>query len=128
MLNIEVKDGDIQLNIGKSESDFVPLGTDKKIAEQDISEYIKFIRGTYNIRQSLGIPWLEYLNLLNDNERDNLIKSYIYQRVAQYPGIVPSTIDIQLEKKLDRNAYFTVTAEYNGENITLELERSILNG
>ena len=128
MLNIEVKDGDIQLNIGKSESDFVPLGTDKKIAEQDISEYIKFIRGTYNIRQSLGIPWLEYLNLLNDNERDNLIKSYIYQRVAQYPGIVPSTIDIQLEKKLDRNAYFTVTAEYNGENITLELERIILNG
>jgi hypothetical protein len=128
MLNIEVKNGDIQININGNTSDFVPLSTDKKIAEQDISEYVKFIRGTYDIRENLGIPWLEYLNLLNDTDRDNLIISYIYQRVAQYPGIVPSTIDIQLEKKLDRNADFTVTAQYNDEIIILELERSLLNG
>lgn len=128
MLNIEVKDGDIQVNVSESGSDFVPLSTDKRIAEQDISEYIKFIRGTYNLRSNLGIPWVGYLNNLNSVDRDNLIITYIYQRVADYPGIVPASINIELEKKEDRNVYYKVTAEYNNEPIIIELERSILNG
>lgn len=127
MLNILVKDGDLQINVTKKNTDFVLMTEDKKIAEQNISHHVALIRSTYDIRPSLGIPWLNYLNKLQNSDADNLIKTYIYDRVMNYPGIVPNSTLVTLNNKEDRNAYFTISAVYNDELIELNLDGGLGN-
>ena len=127
MLNILVKDGDFQISVTKESTDFVLMTEDKKVAEQNISHHVALIRTTYNIRPSLGIPWLDYLNKLQNSDADNLIITYIYDRVMNYPGIVPNSTLVTLNNKENRNAYFTITATYNDELIELSLEGGLGN-
>ena len=128
MINILVVDGDMQIVVNENTTDFVQLEKDKNIVEQNISHHVSLIRGTYDIRPSLGIPWLGYLNRLNNQDADNLMLSYLYDRVMNYPGIVPSSVLVELKTKENRNVYFTITATYDeDQDIEINIERSLSN-
>ena len=127
MINILVVDGDMQIVVNKEKTDFLLLENEKNVVEQNISHHVALIRSSYDIRPNLGIPWLGYLNKLNDADADNLMLSYLYDRVMNYPGIVPSSVLIELKGKENRNVYFTINATYQDQIIEINLERSLRN-
>lgn len=128
MINILVIDGDIQIKVDKNKTDFVLLEDEKNVVEQNISHHVSLIQKTYKIRPDSGIPWLGYLNRLNNKDADNLMLSYLYDRVMNYPGIVPSSVLVELKAKENRNVYFVITATYDGDlDIEINLERSLVN-
>ncbi|RRD39113.1 hypothetical protein EII29_08335 [Leptotrichia sp. OH3620_COT-345] len=95
---------------------------------QEIEEKIKLIKGTYNLREELGIPWMEYNGKLNSTERDNIIITFMYEKVSGYKGIDVSSIFIEKVKKENREASFNIEFVYLGEKVNQEIEGGAFNG
>lgn len=128
MLDISFVSGDIQIN--EELNNFVLLENTKNIVEQNLAHHIGLIKTSYDIRPTSGIPWLDYLHSLNNDTNDSLMISYITSKVIDYPGIVAGSVSVTLDRKVSRNAFFSVSATYNanGEDITIGLERSLIYG
>lgn len=95
---------------------------------QEIEEKIKLIKGTYNLREELGIPWMEYNGKLNSTERDNIIITFMYEKVSGYKGIDVSSIFIEKVKKENREVSFSIEFVYLGEKVNQEIEGGAFNG
>lgn len=102
--------------------------TEKEKVLQEIKEKIKLIRGTYNLREEIGIPWLDYNGQLSDTERDNIIIAYMYERISGYKGVDVSSINIEKLKKENREASFKIEFIYFGEKVSSDIEGSVFNG
>ena len=102
--------------------------TEKEKVLQEIKEKIKLIRGTYNLREEIGIPWLDYNGKLSDTERDNIIIAYMYERISGYKGVDVSSINIEKLKKENREASFKIEFIYFGEKVSSDIEGGVFNG
>ena len=102
--------------------------TEKEKVLQEIKEKIKLIRGTYNLREEIGIPWLDYNGQLSDTERDNIIIAYMYERISGYKGVDVSSINIEKLKKENREASFKIEFIYFGEKVSSDIEGGVFNG
>ena len=123
MIAFKVTDGDIQIKNG----DLILLDEKEKV-KQDILELIKHIKGTYDLKENIGIPWYDYISQLKTNEREDLIMTYMYDKVVNYKGIDLSSINVEKISVSNRESKFKIGFSYLGENINFETEGKYLNG
>ena len=123
MIAFKVTNGDLQI-----ENEDLILLNEKEKAKQDILELIKHIKGTYDLKQNIGIPWYDYIGQLKTSEREDLIMTYMYDKVANYKGIDLSSINVEKISVSNREGKFKVSFSYLGENINFETEGKYLNG
>lgn len=100
----------------------------KEKALQDIEERIKLIKGTYDLREDLGIAWLDYIGKLSNLERDNIIMAFIYEKVSEYKGVDVSSISIEKVKQENREAIFRIEFVYLGEKVSSEIAGGVFSG
>ncbi|MDO5088918.1 MAG: hypothetical protein Q4D53_03945 [Leptotrichiaceae bacterium] len=119
----KMENGDLKI----VNNDFQIISEKEKVL-QEIEERIKLIKGTYDLREELGIPWLEYNGKLSSTERDNIIIAFMYEKVSEYEGIDVSSISIRKIKKENREASFNIEFVYLGEKVNREIEGGAFNG
>lgn len=100
----------------------------KEKALQDIEERIKLIKGTYDLREDLGIAWLDYIGKLSNLERDNIIMAFMYEKVSEYKGVDVSSISIEKVKQENREAIFRIEFVYLGEKVSSEIAGGVFSG
>jgi hypothetical protein len=100
----------------------------KEKALQDIEERIKLIKGTYDLREDLGIAWLDYIGKLSNLERDNIIIAFMYEKVSEYKGVDVSSISIEKVKQENREAIFRIEFVYLGEKVSSEIAGGVFSG
>lgn len=100
----------------------------KEKALQDIEERIKLIKGTYDLRENLGIAWLDYIGKLSNLERDNIIMAFMYEKVSEYKGVDVSSISIEKVKQENREAIFRIEFVYLGEKVSSEIAGGVFSG
>lgn len=123
MIAFEMKNGDLYFK----DNDLVVLN-EKEKAIQDIVELIKHIQGTYDLRTEIGIPWLDYIGQLKSQEREDLMITYMYEKVSSYKGVDLSSIIIEKSKSENRVGFFSVRFNYFGEETKIEIDRREING
>lgn len=119
----KMEDGDLKIVKNNLQ---VISGKEKVL--QEIEEKIKLIKGTYDLREELGIPWLDYNGKLSSIERDNIIMAFMYEKVSEYKGIDVNSISIEKTKKENREANFRIEFVYFGEKINREIAGGVFNG
>ena len=119
----KMEDGDLKIVKNNLQ---VISGKEKVL--QEIEEKIKLIKGTYDLREELGIPWLDYNGKLSSIERDNIIMAFMYEKVSEYKGIDVNSISIEKTKKENREANFRIEFVYLGEKINREIVGGVFNG
>lgn len=100
----------------------------KEKALQDIEERIKLIKGTYDLRENLGIAWLDYIGKFSNLERDNIIMAFMYEKVSEYKGVDVSSISIEKVKQENREAIFRIEFVYLGEKVSSEIAGGVFSG
>lgn len=100
----------------------------KEKALQDIEERIKLIKGTYDLREDLGIAWLDYIGKLSNLEKDNIIMAFMYEKVSEYKGVDVSSISIEKVKQENREAIFRIEFVYLGEKVSSEIAGGVFSG
>lgn len=123
MIAFEMKNGDLYFK----DNDLVVLN-EKEKAIQDIVELIKHIQGTYDLRTEIGIPWLDYIGQLKSQEREDLMITYMYEKVSSYKGVDLSSIIIEKSKSENREGFFKIKFDYLGEETKIEIDRREING
>nr|DAI39571.1 MAG TPA: Protein of unknown function (DUF2634) [Caudoviricetes sp.] len=122
MIAFKVENGDLQFK----NNDLILLEDDEK-AKQDILELIKHIKGTYKLRENIGIPWFDYIGKLKNNEREQLIITYMYDKVANYKGVELDSISIEKTGVVNRKGMFKIDFNYLGKDLNIETEGKYLN-
>nr|DAT04576.1 MAG TPA: hypothetical protein [Caudoviricetes sp.] len=122
MIAFKVENGDLQFK----NNDLILLEDDEK-AKQDILELIKHIKGTYKLRKNIGIPWFDYIGKLKNNEREQLIITYMYDKVANYKGVELDSISIEKTGIENRKGMFKIDFNYSGKDLNIETEGKYLN-
>ena len=122
MIAFKVENGDLQFK----NNDLILLEDDEK-AKQDILELIKHIKGTYKLRKNIGIPWFDYIGKLKNNEREQLIITYMYDKVANYEGVELDSISIEKTGIENRKGMFKIDFNYSGKDLNIETEGKYLN-
>lgn len=100
----------------------------KEKALQDIEERIKLIKGTYDLREDLGIAWLDYIGKLSNLEKDNIIMAFMYEKISEYKGVDVSSISIEKVKQENREAIFRIEFVYLGEKVSSEIAGGVFSG
>ena len=106
MIAFEMKNGDLHFK----DNNLIVLN-EKEKAKQDIVELIKHIKGTYDLRTEIGIPWLDYIGQLKSQEREDLMITYMYEKVSSYKGVDLSSIIIEKSKSENREGFFKIKFE-----------------
>ena len=96
--------------------------------KQDILELIKHIQGTYDLKEEIGIPWLDYIGELKGEERKNLIISYMYQKILGYDKANLSNVEVDYLRTVNRESFFEIRLDYLGENIKINTGGVNING
>jgi len=122
MIAFKVENGDLQFK----NNDLILLEDDEK-AKQDILELIKHIKGTYKLRENIGIPWFDYIGKLKNSEREQLIITYMYDKVANYKGVKLDSISIEKTGIENRKGMFKIDFNYSGKDLNIETEGKYLN-
>ena len=122
MIAFKVENGDLQFK----NNDLILLEDDEK-AKQDILELIKHIKGTYKLRKNIGIPWFDYIGKLKNNEREQLIITYMYDKVENYKGVELDSISIEKTGIENRKGMFKIDFNYSGKDLNIETEGKYLN-
>ena len=123
MIAFEMKNG----NLYFKDNDLIVIN-EKEKAKQDIVELIKHIKGTYDLRTEIGIPWLDYIGQLKSQEREDLMITYMYEKVSSYKGVDLSSIIIEKSKSENREGFFRIKFDYLGEETKIEIDRREING
>lgn len=116
-LVVKADNADVQIK-GK---DFVLALTDYDKTIVMLESRLKLILTTYNIRQNIGIPWLEYLNNTNIEVRHEYIATYIFREVSSTEGINLESIEVTHVKTENRVAEFSVTCTYGKDEQLISL-------
>lgn len=123
MIAFEMKNGDLHFK----DNDLIVIN-EKEKAKQDIVELIKHIKGTYDLRTEIGIPWLDYIGQLKSQEREDLMITYMYEKISSYKGVDLSSIIIEKSKSENREGFFKIKFDYLGEETKIEIDRREING
>ena len=123
MIAFEMKNGDLHFK----DNDIIVIN-EKEKAKQDIIELIKHIKGTYDLRTEIGIPWIDYVGQLKSQEREDLMITYMYEKVSSYKGVDLSSIIIEKSKSENREGFFRIKFDYLGKETKIEIDRREING
>ena len=124
ILTIEMRNGEIYFD----ENYNINLLKNVDKIKQDILELIKHIQGTYDLKEEIGIPWLDYIGELKGEERKNLIISYMYQKILGYDKANLSNVEVEYLRTVNRESFFEIRLDYLGENIKINTGGVNING